>query len=42
VVLQLEYHPTRKLVIDLVLFINGIPVATVELKPTSPSPQKRR
>jgi len=33
VVPQLEYHPTRKLAIDLVLFINGIPVATVELKP---------
>ncbi len=32
VVPQLEYHPTRKLAIDLVLFINGIPVATVELK----------
>jgi len=32
VVSQLEYHPTRKLAIDLVLFINGIPVATVELK----------
>ncbi len=32
VVPQLEYHPTRKLAIDLVLLINGIPVATVELK----------
>lgn len=32
VVPQLEYHPSRKLAIDLVLFINGIPVATVELK----------
>ena len=32
VVPQLQYHPTRKLAIDLVLFINGIPVATVELK----------
>lgn len=32
VVPQLEYHPTRKLAIDLVLFINGLPVATVELK----------
>lgn len=32
VVPQLEYHPTRKLAIDLVLFINGIPVSTVELK----------
>ena len=32
VVPQLQYHPTRKLAIDFVLFINGIPVATVELK----------
>ncbi len=32
VVPQLQYHPSRKLAIDLVLFINGIPVATVELK----------
>ena len=32
VVPQLEYHPSHKLAIDLVLFINGIPVATVELK----------
>lgn len=32
VVPQLKYHPTRELAIDLVLFINGIPVATVELK----------
>ena len=32
VVPQLQYHPTRKLAIDLVLFINGIPVATIELK----------
>jgi len=32
VVPQLQYHPARKLAIDLVLFINGIPVATVELK----------
>ena len=32
VVPQLQYHPTRKLAIDLVFFINGIPVATVELK----------
>ena len=31
VVPQLQYHPSRKLAIDLVLF-NGIPVATVELK----------
>lgn len=29
---QLQYHPARKLAIDLVLFINGLPVATVELK----------
>jgi type I restriction enzyme, R subunit len=32
VVPQLEYHPTRKLAIDLVFFLNGIPVATIELK----------
>jgi type I restriction enzyme R subunit len=32
VVPQLKYHPARELAIDLVLFINGIPVATVELK----------
>ncbi len=32
VVPQLQYHPTRKLAIDLVFFINGIPVATVEVK----------
>jgi type I restriction enzyme R subunit len=32
VVPQLQYLPSRKLAIDLVLFINGIPVATVELK----------
>ena len=32
VVPQLQYHPARKLAIDLVLFINGIAVATVELK----------
>ena len=32
VVPQLHYHPARKLAIDLVLFINGLPVATVELK----------
>ena len=32
VVPQLEYHPARKLAIDLVLFINGLPVATVEVK----------
>ncbi len=32
VVPQLKYHPTRELAIDLGFFINGIPVATVELK----------
>lgn len=32
VVPQLKYHPTRELAIDLVLFINGLPVATVEVK----------
>lgn len=32
VVPQLQYHPARKLAIDLVLFVNGLPVATVELK----------
>ncbi|PPQ39571.1 type I restriction enzyme, R subunit [Rhodoblastus acidophilus] len=32
VVPQLKYHPTRNLAIDLVLFINGIPVATIEIK----------
>ncbi len=32
VVPQLQYHPSRPLAIDLVFFINGIPVATVELK----------
>lgn len=32
VVPQLKYHPARELAIDLVFFINGIPVATVELK----------
>lgn len=32
VVPQLEYHPARKLAIDLVLFINGLPVATIEAK----------
>lgn len=32
VVPQLKYHPSRNLAIDLVLFINGIPVATIELK----------
>lgn len=32
VVRQLKYCPTREWSIDLVFFINGIPVATVELK----------
>lgn len=32
VVPQLRYHPSRDLAIDLGLFINGIPVATVEVK----------
>ena len=32
VVPQLKYHPGRELAIDLGLFINGLPVATVELK----------
>ena len=32
VVRQLKYCPTREWSIDLVLFINGIPVATIELK----------
>jgi type I restriction enzyme, R subunit len=32
VVRQLKYHPARELCIDLVFFINGLPVATVELK----------
>ena len=32
VVPQLRYHPAREFAIDLVFFINGIPVATVELK----------
>lgn len=32
VVRQLKYCPTREWAIDLCLFINGIPVATVELK----------
>ena len=32
VVPQLKYHPARELAIDLVFFINGLPVATVELK----------
>jgi type I restriction enzyme R subunit len=32
VVPQLKYHPTRELAIDLVFFINGVPVGTVEVK----------
>lgn len=32
VVPQLKYHPARELAIDLAFFINGIPVATVEVK----------
>ena len=32
VVRQLKYNPAREFAIDLVFFINGIPVATVELK----------
>ena len=32
VVRQVQYNPTRKWSIDLVFFINGIPVATVEVK----------
>lgn len=32
VVRQLKYCPTREWAIDLVFFINGLPVATVELK----------
>ena len=32
VVPQLKYHPVREFAIDLVFFINGIPVATVEVK----------
>lgn len=32
VVPQLKYHPARELAIDLVFFINGLPVATVEVK----------
>jgi type I restriction enzyme R subunit len=32
VVRQLKYCPTREWEIDLVFFINGLPVATVELK----------
>jgi type I restriction enzyme R subunit len=32
VVPQLKYHPAREFAVDLVFFINGIPVATVEIK----------
>lgn len=32
VVRQLRYHPTKNLAIDLVCFINGFPVATIEVK----------
>ena len=32
VVPQLKYHPAREFAIDLCFFINGIPVATVEVK----------
>lgn len=32
VVPQLKYHPSRELAIDLGLFLNGLPLATVELK----------
>ncbi|APX12401.1 type I restriction endonuclease subunit R [Tateyamaria omphalii] len=32
VVPQLKYHPGRALAIDLVMFLNGLPLATVELK----------
>lgn len=32
VVPQLKYHPERELAIDLGLFLNGLPLATVELK----------
>jgi type I restriction enzyme R subunit len=32
VVQQLRYHPSREFAIDLVFFINGLAVATVELK----------
>lgn len=32
VVPQLRYHPGRNLAIDLVLFLNGLPLATAELK----------
>lgn len=32
VVPELKYHPAREFAIDLAFFINGLPVATVELK----------
>lgn len=32
VVPQLRYHPSRDLAIDLVFFLNGLPLATVEVK----------
>ena len=32
VVPQLKYHPGRELAIDLGLFLNGLPLATIELK----------
>lgn len=32
VVPQLKYHPGRELAIDLAFFLNGLPLATVELK----------
>lgn len=32
VVPQLKYHPVREYAIDLVFFVNGLPVATVEVK----------
>lgn len=32
VVPQLKYNPTREFAIDLVFFINGLPMATVEIK----------
>ena len=32
VVPQLKYHPGHELAIDLALFLNGVPLATVELK----------
>ncbi|MFP3802657.1 type I restriction endonuclease, partial [Paraburkholderia sp. SIMBA_027] len=32
VVPQLRYHPSRDLAIDLAFFLNGLPLATVEVK----------